>query len=413
MGQLSNLFVVDLTRNVAGPLCTMYLADLGAEVIKVEHPDGGDAARYHGPPFINGESSYYLSLNRNKKSLTLDLKTATGKEVLQRLLSRADVLINNFRPGVMERLGFDYETVHKEYPSLIYCNITGFGADGPWAKRHAYDHIMQGFSGLMSVTGSEQAGNFRVGVSIGDVVTGLHALYGILSALYKRNETGQGNCVDTSLLESMVSCLTFQAGHYFATGEAPQANGNDHPMISPYGTFRTKDGMINICAGNDAMFSRLCEALNRSDLTVDPRFRSNPDRVGNRTQLTKELENEMSAHETQFWVEHLSQSGVACGPLNNIADIFSHPQVLHRKMLMEIDHPTAGKIKSTGFPVKFSSEGPTLRNAPPALGDYTQPILQQLGFNKETIEKWMAQGEVGDARNLNPKVGNTKSEEMG
>jgi crotonobetainyl-CoA:carnitine CoA-transferase CaiB-like acyl-CoA transferase len=403
MGQLSDLFVVDLTRNVAGPLCTMYMADLGAEVIKVEHPNGGDAARYHGPPFIQGESSYYLSLNRNKKSLALDLKTSSGKEVLRRLLSRADVLINNFRPGVMERLGFDYESIHKDYPSLIYCNITGYGADGPWANRHAYDHIMQGFSGLMSVTGSEKAGNFRVGVSIGDVVTGLHALYGILAALHKRNETGQGNCVDTSLMESMISCLTFQAGHYFATGEPPHANGNDHPMISPYGTFRTKDGMINICAGNDSMFGRLCEALSLFDLAADPRFKSNPDRVKNRTLLTEELERAMITHETHFWVEHLSQSGVACGPLNNIADIFSHPQVLHRNMLMEMDHPTVGKIKSTGFPVKFLKEGPTIRNAPPALGDYTQPILRQLGFSQETISEWFDQGEVGDS----------KSEEVG
>lgn len=398
MGQLSNLCIVDLSRNVAGPLCTMYMADLGAEVIKIERPDGGDSTRKHGPPFINEESAYYLSLNRNKKSVAIDLKTAAGKEVLHRLLSRADVIVNNFRPGVMKRLGFDYETLREDYPSLIYCSITGFGTDGPWAERHAYDHIMQGFSGFMSVTGPEQVGNYRVGISIGDIITGLHALYGIQAALYKRKETGKGYFVETSLLESMVASLTFQAGHYFATGEAPTPHGNDHPMIQPYGTFRTKDGMINLCVGNNPMFERLCNAINRPDISKDRRFTHNPDRVQHRAELRVLLETAFTVQETEFLVEHLGKEGVACGPVNNIAQVFKHPQVLHRKMLLETEHPTAGKINLTGFPVKFSEEGPSLQYPPPVLGDYTHSLLAQLNFPEQMIKEWSSQGIIVDAK---------------
>jgi crotonobetainyl-CoA:carnitine CoA-transferase CaiB-like acyl-CoA transferase len=403
VGQLSNLCVVDLSRNVAGPLCTMYMADLGAEVIKIERPDGGDSTRKHGPPFINGESAYYLSLNRNKKSVAIDLKTDEGKEVLHRLLSRADVFVNNFRPGVMERLGFDYETLHKEYPSLIYCSITGFGTDGPWAERPAYDHIMQGFSGFMSVTGPEHVGNYRVGISIGDVITGLHALYGIQAALYKRNETGKGCFVETSLLESMVASLTFQAGHYFATGEAPTPHGNDHPMICPYGTFHTKDGMINLAVGNNPMFARLCKVINRPELSDEAKFAHNPDRVENRVELHGLLETVFALHETDYWVELLAKERVPCGPVNNIAQVFNHPQVLHRNMLLETEHPTAGKIKLTGFPVKFSEEGPNLRYSPPLLGDYTHSLLTQMNYSEQTIKEWNSQGIIVDGNSYDLK----------
>jgi crotonobetainyl-CoA:carnitine CoA-transferase CaiB-like acyl-CoA transferase len=403
---LNDLRVIDLSRNVAGPLATMLLGDMGAGVVKIERPPRGDEARYHGPPFVGQESPYFLSLNRNKRSLVLDVKAPVGREVALELCRRADVLVNNFRPGVMDGLGLGWERLRTENPRLIVCNITGFGKDGPGAGYPAYDHIIQGMSGLMSVTGSEASGPFRVGVSVSDILAGLFALYGILSSLHGRERSGIGEEVNVALLDASLAALTFQAGAYFATGERPRPHGNDHPMIAPYGTFRTADGFLNLAVGNDRMFCSLCESLGLAELPSDPRFVDNPARVRHRAELHSSLAARLAERPAGEWVDRLRAAGVACGPILGIDQVFQQPQVMHQRMVERLEHPTAGPISLLGLPVKLDRDPGAVQSPPPGLGEHSAEILHELGFDDADVARLAAEGVVslGDPTGARPAV---------
>ncbi|MDQ7850877.1 MAG: CaiB/BaiF CoA-transferase family protein [Armatimonadota bacterium] len=391
---LQELLVVDLTRALAGPYCTLMLADLGARVIKVEAPGGGDDTRGWGPPFLGGESAYFLSVNRNKESLTLNLKDSRGKEVLHRLLARADVLVENFRPGIMDRFGLGYPVVHQRYPRLVYCSISGFGQDGPYRERTAYDLILQGMGGLMGMTGEEGGPPVKVGVAIADICAGMFAAFAILVALRVRDRTGRGQWIDAAMLDGQIAWLTYQAGNYFATGENPRRLGSAHPSIVPYQAFRTADGHINVAVGSEAIWERFCAALGREDLAVDPRFRTNPDRVAHRDVLLPLLEATFAAQPTAYWRSVLDAAGVPNGPIYLLSELFADPQVLHRGLVVEMDHPTAGRIRQTGLPVRLSETPGAIRTPPPRLGEHTEAILQELGYDSRAIETLKGAGVV-------------------
>ncbi len=391
-GPLAGLRVLDLTRALAGPFCTMMLGDMGAEVIKVESPDGGDDSRSWAPPFIGQESAYFLSCNRNKKSITLNLRTEKGKKILTDLIKVADVLVENFRPGVMMEMGFSYEFIKTINPRLIFCSITGFGNKGPEAQKPGFDLIAQGMSGFMSFTGEVGGGPIKVGVAIADINSGMFAAYGILAALFYRERTGQGQKVETSLFETMLAELTFQAGRYFATGLSPQPEGNRHPLIAPYESFPCADGYINIAAGNDNLFARTCVALGLPDLPQDPRFKTNGLRVQNRETLIELLEAKTKNFKVKELQEILDQAGVPNGPIWTVGQALNSEQARALEMVKEIDHPTCGKIKITGLPVKLSLSPGEIRMPPPVLGEHTEEILTTiLGYTKLEIKKLKAE----------------------
>jgi formyl-CoA transferase/CoA:oxalate CoA-transferase len=379
MQPLDDLLIVDLTRALAGPFCTVMLSDLGARVIKIETPDGGDDTRGWGPPFQGGESAYFLSVNRNKESLTLNLKSDRGKEILHRLLARADVLVENFRPGIMHRFALDYDTLHAAYPRLIYAAISGFGQDGPFRELTAYDLILQGMGGLMGITGEEGGDPVKVGVAVADICAGMYAAFGVLAALRVRERTGSGQLVDAALLDGQVSWLTYAAANFFATGVNPGRLGSAHPSIVPYQAFATADGYLNVAVGSEAIWGRFCEAVDPV-LAADARYRTNPDRVAHRRELISHLEPIFRRKTTDEWTSLLGHAGVPHGPILTMADVFTHPQVLHRRMLVELDHTTAGRIKQTGVPVKLSETPARIRSAPPTLGQHTEAILRELEY---------------------------------
>jgi len=391
MQPLEGLLVVDLTRALAGPYCTMMLADLGARVVKIESPEGGDDTRGWGPPFLGGESAYFLSVNRNKESVTLNLKHPEGIEVLHRLLGRADVLVENFRPGVMDRLGLGYRELHERYPRLVYCSISGFGQDGPYREKPAYDLILQGMGGIMGITGEEEGPPVKVGVAIADIAAGMFAAYGILAALWARERTGRGQLVDVALLDGQVAWLTYAASNYFATGEDPRRMGSAHPNLAPYQAFRTRDGYLNVAVGSEAIWQRFCEVVEPS-LRDDPRFRTNADRVRNRSSLVQLLEARFREKTTAEWQELLDRAGVPNGPIYRISEVFADPQTLHRQMKVTLEHPTAGKVTVTGVPVKFSDTPGAVRTPPPLLGQHTEAVLAELGYSPEDVARLRAEG---------------------
>ncbi len=366
---LSDVIVIDLSRVLAGPHCTMILGDLGATVIKVEQPGKGDDTRHFGPPYIAGESAYYLGLNRNKQSILLDFSTPEGKERLLKLLSTATVLVENFRPGALERQGLGYEALRAINPGLIYCSISGYGQTGPYALRPGYDFVAQAESGLMSVTGEIDGDPQRVGSPVGDVSAGVYACIAILAALRVRDRTGKGQHIDISLLETTISLLSNVASNYLISGEEAPRLGNGHPNIVPYQAFHTRDGYVVVSCGNDRLYQALCQLLGREDLATNSSFATNPQRVRNREQLVPALQEEFLHRSTEEWLPELRAAGIPCGPINTVSQIFHDPHIQARDFVWECEHPTAGRIKLSGSPIHLSETPTRLYKAPPLLGE--------------------------------------------
>jgi crotonobetainyl-CoA:carnitine CoA-transferase CaiB-like acyl-CoA transferase len=389
---LHGIRVLDLTRYLAGPFATMLLADYGADVVKVESPRG----REFRPPGSTRDSYFFLSSNRGKRSLCLDLKTQAGRDLLLRIALQFDVVIENYRPGVMHEMGLGADVLLKRNPRLIYCGISGFGADGPYRDRPGFDQIAQGMSGFMSLTGTEQSGPTRAGIAIGDLLGGLFAAHGIQLALLARARTGRGQVVHTSLLEAMIGVLSWGAGMYFERGEVPGPTGQHHPLSAPYGRFKARDGYLNIAAGNETMWVKLCQALSRSAWQRDERFSGPLARLKNRAALTDAMEQLLADQDVDHWVELLNAVGVPCGPVLDLGQVFSDPQVLARQMLVELDHPEVGRFKTTGLPVKLSETPGRIERPPPLHGEHGDEILGELGLAAEEIAALHKQGVLGE-----------------
>ncbi len=378
---LAGIRVLDLTRYLAGPFCTMLLADYGADVIKVESSKG----REFRPAGAKRDSYFFLSANRGKRSLVLDYRSEPGKSVLLRLLADCDVLVENFRPGVMAKLGLAPGDLVERFPRLVYCGISGFGADGPYADRPGFDQIAQGMSGLMSLTGTEESGPTRSGIAISDLLGGIFGAHGIQLALLARERTGRGQIVNTSLLEATIAILSWGAGMFFERGQVPGPAGQHHPLSSPYGRFRARDGYLNIAAGSEAMWEKLARALGHPEWIGDERFAGALERLKNRDLLTETLESVLAGSDVTHWVEQINAAGVPCGPVLDIGQVFSDPQVLARKMLVELPHPEVGTYKTTGLPIDLSDTPGAIKRPPPLLGQHTHEILTEAGLTPAEI----------------------------
>ncbi len=391
---LTGIRVLDLTRVLAGPYATMVLGDLGAEVIKLEQPGTGDEARNFGP-FKNGFSLYFMSVNRGKQSLTLDLKAPQGKEIFLELVKQSDVLVENFRPGAMKKLGLDYETLKQSQPSLIYAACSGFGQTGPYAERGAYDMIIQGMGGIISITGEPKRPPVRVGTSISDITAALFTAIGILSALRHRDQTGEGQLVDVAMLDGMVAILENAIVRHFATGEIPQPLGSQHPAITPFEAFESADGHIIIAIGNDSLWRKFCEHVERLDLVSDERFATNASRTANHDQLHPILTEIMRGRTTAQWIEGLDALGVPCGPINTIDKVVNHPQILAREMIAKVSHDITGSVEVPGVPIKLSETPGQVTTPAPALGEHTAKILTGLlAKSPETVDRLERKGVV-------------------
>jgi crotonobetainyl-CoA:carnitine CoA-transferase CaiB-like acyl-CoA transferase len=387
-GPLDGLTIIDLTRVLSGPYCTMLLADMGARVIKVEQPDRGDDTRGWGPPFLGTESAYFLSINRNKESLTLDLKSADGRDLLLRLLDRADVLVENFRPGTMARLGMGHEALTSRFARLIYCSISGFGQTGPRRDHPGYDAVIQGEGGLMSITGEQDGPPLRLGVAISDLVSGMFAAQGITLALLARARTGRGQHVDIGMLDSTAALLTYQAAIYFATGASPTRLGNRHPTIVPYETFPAADGDLVLAVGNDALWRSFCAVVGLSALADDERFATNRARVSHYDELKPLIDSRLRTRSRADWIEQLTAAGVPCGSVRAVGDVLGDPQLEAREMVAVVEHATLGSLRMLGVPIKLSDTPGRVRTAPPTLGQHTASILEQdLRVSVEEIER--------------------------
>lgn len=387
MRPLEGLRIVDLTRVLSGPYCTMQLGDMGAEVIKVEQPGKGDDTRAFAPPHQGDQAAYFLSINRNKKSVTLDMKSEQGKEVLWRLIDKGDILVENFRPGAMDRLGFSYEAVKKRRPEMIYASISGFGGSGPQKDRPGYDVIVQGEAGVMDITGPSDGAPYKVGAAIADLVSGLYAVQGILAALYTRQATGMGQHVDVSMYEAVASLLTFNAGIYFATGETPKRRGNEHPTIVPYATFEAADGWINLGVANDDLWQRFCAAAERPDLKDHPRFAKAPDRVRNRQELVPIVEAMIKERTRDEWLARMDKAGVPCGAIRSVGEVCESDLLQARGMIASMEHASAGVVKAIKSPTHLSGTPLNAYTAPPVLGQHTREVLTGLlGYSAAEVD---------------------------
>jgi len=392
---LEGVVVLDLSRALAGPYCTLMLGDMGADIIKIEMPKGGDEARSWGPPFVEGESAYFLSVNRNKKSITLNLKHDRAKAIFKEMAAKADVVVENFRPGTMDKLGLGYDVLSQINPKIVYCAISGFGPDGPEADRPGYDLIAQGMGGIMSFTGEPGGAPLKVGVSLGDITAGMFAAYGVMTALFYRERTGQGQLLDTSLFESQIAQLTFQAGRYFTTGRSPEPMGNQHPLIAPYESFAAKDGFINIAVGNNNLWAAFCRVLGLEDYQNDPRFVDNPSRVQNRPELIKVIEEKTRSYTVSELRAMMDQAGIPNGPVWKVGEVLTSAQALARDMVVDLDHPKAGRIKVIGLPVKMHKSPGRITLPPPLLGEHTEEILTSwLNISPEEFKELKTQGVV-------------------
>ncbi len=378
-GPLSGILVVDLSRIPAGPYCTLLMAEMGARVIKVEPPKGGDDARAYGP-FVKGKSTYFASVNRGKESIALDLKSDADRKIFEKLLEKADVVVENFRPGTMEKLGYGWETLHAKYPKLIYAAASGFGHSGPNSKDPAYDMVMQGMGGIMSITGNEGQPASRVGMSIGDIGAGLYTAVAVNAALVHRLKTGESTKVDIGMFDCQLALLENAIMRYTVEGEIPGPLGARHPTITPFQAFKTSDGAIIIAAGNDGLFVKTCDALGRSDMAASPDYKTNALRQKHHKKLEHEIESVLKANTTAHWIAVVSKAGVPCGPINNIAQALEHPQVAARNMVVEVPDGSGGTLKLAGNPIKMSAfADPTTRAPAPDLDGDRQAILSYVG----------------------------------
>jgi len=384
---LTGIKVIDLTRIIAGPFCTLLLGDMGAEIIKIEPPKEGDPLRAQG--YIkDGLSWYFSSYNRNKKSITLNLYSPEGKEILSNLIKKSDVVVENFRPGVMDKMGFGYNRLKELNDKIIYCGITGFGKSGPYRDRPAFDFIAQAMSGFMRLNGKEGEEPLRAGNPISDLVAGLYAAFGIASAIVHRQRTGEGQEVQTSLVDGLVSMLSYMASNFLANGKLPVRTGNDHPLVAPYGIFRCADGEVAIAPSNDQVYFKFLSALGLEHLKSVPEFATNDLRMANRKQIKELIQEVTSKKPKAHWIEYLNKEGVPCGTVMDLAEVFSDPQILHQEMLVDVPHGEHGIVRMVGFPVKMSETACRIRMPAPELGEHTTEILRKIGYDDKLIEEF-------------------------
>ena len=392
---LAGFRILDLSRVLAGPFCTMLLGDLGAEVIKIERPGTGDDTRAWGPPFVSGESAYYLCANRNKKSLTVNLKAAAGQEIIRRLARVSEVLVENFKVGELAQLGLGYDHLKALNPGLVYCSITGYGQTGPDSDLPGYDFIIQGRGGVMSITGEPTGEPMKVGVAIADITAGLFAANAIQAALLARVRTGRGQAIDIALLDTQVAWLANVASNYLVSGQRPGRFGNAHPTIVPYQSFPAREGFFCLAVGNDGQWQKLCRLLGRPELAVDPRFATNPARVQHRDVLIPMLQEVFVTQDSAFWLREIAAAGIPCGPVQTIDHVFADPQVLARDMVWTVPHPAVGEVRLTGSPLKLSETPVAYRTHPPLLGEHTDEVLTSLlGYAPEEVARLRAEGAV-------------------
>ncbi|MFO8061266.1 MAG: CaiB/BaiF CoA-transferase family protein [Bacillota bacterium] len=391
-GPLAGIRVLDLSRVLAGPFCSMMLADLGADVIKLERPDGGDDTRSWGPPWVGEQSHYFLSVNRNKRSLAVNLKEEDGRQISRELVGECDVLLENFRPGTAARLGMGYEDLKTVNPGLVYCSISGFGQDGPYRERAAYDAILQGMGGLMGITGPEGSEPIRVGVAVADIGAGMEAAFAISTALFERERSGEGQYIDVSMMDVQVSWMTYMAHYFFAGGQLPPRTASAHPSIVPYQSFPTSDGWINVTVGNDSLWRRFAPLVGIDP--DDPAYATGSDRLENREPLVERIARVMKTRGRDEWLELLRERGVPAGPVYSLEDVLEDPQVHSRQMVRSVEHPEEGKIQILGIPVSFSRTPGDIRSAPPLLGEHTGQILEDLGYDRDRIRDLADRGIV-------------------
>ncbi len=403
---LSHIRILDLSRVLAGPWCSQLLADLGAEVIKIERPGSGDETRAWGPPYLKDadgkdttEAAYYLAINRNKESVTLDLAHPDGQQIVRDLAMKCDVVLENYKVGGLKKYGLDYESLSQLNPRLVYCSITGFGQNGPWADRPGYDFIIQGLGGLMSVTGEADGrpggGPQKVGVALVDILTGLYAANAIQAALIEREKSGLGQHIDVSLLDTQVASLANLSLNYLCSGVSPKRMGNAHPNIAPYQVLASSDGHFIVAVGNDGQFRRFCEVLDLPGMADDERFATNAARVRNRAALDADIEARAATKTKHEWLAQLEAAGVPCGPINNLQEVFAEPQIAARDMVVTVPHPTAGEVKLVGNPIKLSRTPVDYRSAPPLLGEQTRAVLGELGgLTEEELRRLQQAGVI-------------------